>query len=103
MVTVEEYEQRKDNKILLGQAMNQANAQAMQHKPTNFIEFYKKRVRIMYEANRELVNELLPKLNIETKEEEKPVKPTQKQKECPNCKELIPKSWQFHKKCGWKQ
>ena len=47
-----------------------------------------------------------PKIGIEAREAAKRYVEKEEQKSktkpCPNCGDLIPKSWQFHAKCKWK-
>lgn len=84
--------------------------------PDEYEKSYKDWVKRFSRWNKELDAELLKaeegagsdtRVEIPiTQNSSKPRPPTQlsdKQKRCPQCREAIPKTWQRHEKCGWKQ
>lgn len=69
-----------------------------------FNEFYKDLVKKFYQLNEELDKEVLGKPEtMPFKKVISPKKPSDKQKYCPKCNEIIPKTWKQHIVCGWKE
>jgi hypothetical protein len=103
-------------RITLGQAKNQA-VEFLKEKniwTEDYEASYKKYVRLFYKWNSELDDELLKKgdgLNTTShprdsdsmvQEQDKKPSPSPKQKFCPQCSMVIPKTWMNHGVCGWK-
>ena len=69
---------------------------------TEFETAYKSLVKRFYKVNEEIDNEVL-KPEIPFKKIIEAKKPSDKQKYCPKCNDIIPKTWKKHLKCGWEE
>ena len=103
-------EDRRRMEIILGQSQKQALDSILHiHNEVHITlleKEYKACTRLFFRMNRELSDELLDNAAVQVKatgDKEERLKISDKQKECPNCKKPIPKTWKNHFECGWKE